>query len=63
MQAAHDEKSLRQDIGSGDISLLVIRVARPLPPPIDPEVNNRLSHRHAELILDGLVQFIAADTA
>ena len=61
VQAAHDEKSLRQDIGPGDINLLVIRVARPLPLPIDPAVNRRLSHRHAEIVLDGLVQFIAAD--
>jgi AcrR family transcriptional regulator len=61
VQAAHDEKSLRQDIGPGDINLLVIRVARPLPLPIDPEVNRRLSHRHAEIILDGLVQFNAAE--
>lgn len=61
VQAAHNEKSLRQDIGPGDINLLVIRVARPLPLPIDPAANNRLSHRHAEILIDGLLQFNAAE--
>jgi AcrR family transcriptional regulator len=61
VKAAHDEGSLRPDIGPGDISLLVIRVARPLPLPVAAEANNRLSHRHAEVILDGLLRFFAAD--
>lgn len=61
VKAAHDEQSLRQDVGPGDISLLVIRVARPLPMPITAEANRRLSHRHLELILDGLVRFLAVD--
>lgn len=61
VRTAHEQNSLRQDIGPGEIHLLVMRVALPLPLPIDPEANNRLSHRHAEIILDGLVRFIAAD--
>jgi hypothetical protein len=62
VKAAHDEQSLRLDVGPGDISLLVIRVARPLPMPISTEANRRLSHRHTELILDGLLHFLAVDT-
>jgi AcrR family transcriptional regulator len=62
VQAAHDEGSLRPDVGPGDISLLVIRVARPLPIPITADANRRLSHRHAELILDGLLRFLAVDS-
>jgi AcrR family transcriptional regulator len=62
VKAAHDEQSLRPDVGAGDISLLVIRVTRPLPLPIDPEDNRRLSHRHAELLLDGLLRFLAVDS-
>jgi AcrR family transcriptional regulator len=61
VKAAHDEQSLRPDVGPGDISLLVIRVARPLPVPITAEANRRLSHRHLELILDGLVNLVAVD--
>jgi AcrR family transcriptional regulator len=62
VKAAHDEQSLRPDVGPGDISLLVVRVARPLPMPITPEANNRLSHRHTELILDGLLRLVAVDS-
>jgi AcrR family transcriptional regulator len=62
VKAAHDEQSLRPDVGPGDISLLVIRVARPLPVPISVEANRRLSHRHTELILDGLLHFLAVDS-
>jgi AcrR family transcriptional regulator len=62
VQAAHDEESLRPDVGPGDITLLVMRVARPLPVPIVQEANRRLSHRHAEIIIDGLVRFLATDS-
>ncbi len=62
VKAAHDEGSLRPDVGPGDISLLVIRVARPLPIPITADANNRLAHRHAEVILDGLLRFLAVDS-
>jgi AcrR family transcriptional regulator len=62
VRAAHEEQSLRPDIGTGDISLLVVRVARPLPLPITPEANRKVSHRHAELILGGLLRFLAVDS-
>lgn len=53
--AAHREGSLREDVTSGDISLLIIRLTPPLPGAMPPEDNHQLSHRHLELLLDGLV--------
>lgn len=54
--AAHREGSLRLDVTSGDIGLLIIRFTPPLPGAMAPEDNHRLSHRHLELLLDGLVR-------
>jgi AcrR family transcriptional regulator len=56
VSAAHREGSLRLDVTSGDISLLIIRFTPPLPGAMDPEANHLLSHRHLELLLDGLVR-------
>lgn len=61
VKAAHDEESLRPDVGSGDIGLLMIRMTPPLPVALAPEDNHRLSHRHLELVLDGLLSFLAVD--
>ncbi len=57
--AAHAEGSLRPDVTAGDISLLIIRFTPPLPGTISPEDNHRLSHRHLELMLDGLLRFLS----
>jgi AcrR family transcriptional regulator len=62
VKAAHDEGSLRPDVGSGDIGLLMIRMTPPLPVDISPEDNHRLSHRQLELVLDGLLRFLAVDS-
>ncbi|MGB3444344.1 MAG: helix-turn-helix domain-containing protein [Actinophytocola sp.] len=62
VRAAHDEGSLRPDVGSGDIGLLMIRMTPPLPVAIAPEDNHQLSHRHLELVLDGLLRFLAVDS-
>lgn len=62
VRAAHEEGSLRTDVGSGDIGLLMIRMTPPLPVAISPEDNHRLSHRHLELVLDGLLRFLAVDS-
>jgi AcrR family transcriptional regulator len=61
VRAAHEEESLRPDVGSGDIGLLMIRMTPPLPVALSPEDNHRLSHRHLELVLDGLLRFLAVD--
>lgn len=62
VRAAHEEESLRPDVASGDISLLIIRLTPPLPGAIAPDDNHRLSHRHLELLLDGLLRFMAVDS-
>ncbi|MFL6119939.1 TetR/AcrR family transcriptional regulator [Actinophytocola sp.] len=62
VKAAHDEGSLRPDVGSGDIGLLMIRMTPPLAVDISPEDNHRLSHRQLELVLDGLLRFLAVDS-
>lgn len=62
VKAAHDEESLRPDVGAGDIGLLMIRMTPPLPVALSAEDNHRLSHRHMELLLDGLLRFLAVDT-
>ncbi len=59
---AHEEESLRPDVAAGDISLLIIRLTPSLPGAIAPEDNHRLSHRHLELLLDGLLRFLAVDS-
>lgn len=58
-RAAHQEGSLRPDVTSGDISLLIIRLTPPLPGTLAPEDNHQLSHRHLELFLDGLLRFLS----
>jgi hypothetical protein len=45
---------LRPDISSGDIGTLIARLSRPLPGGIPPELQDRLSHRHLNLVIDGL---------
>ncbi|WP_233160875.1 SbtR family transcriptional regulator [Actinophytocola xanthii] len=61
VEAAHLEGSLRPDITSGDIGLLIIRLTPPLPGAMAPEDNHRLSHRHLELLLDGLLRFVSTE--
>jgi len=51
---AHAAGMLRPDATFADIGFLLVRLARPLPGPIPRDLNNRLAHRHLELLLDGL---------
>ncbi|MGH2550564.1 MAG: TetR/AcrR family transcriptional regulator, partial [Thermomicrobiales bacterium] len=51
---AHADGALRDDVGFGDIGLLLIRFSRPLPGPITPEMDNALAHRHLDILLEGL---------
>ena len=46
--------TLRADVTSGDIGMLIVRLTRPLPGPFPAEMNNSLSHRHLSLLIDGL---------
>lgn len=54
VEAAHQAGTLRSDVTVGDIGLLIVRLSRPLPGPIDPDVNSSLGHRHLDLIVNGL---------
>jgi AcrR family transcriptional regulator len=51
---ARADGSLRPDVASGDVGLLLVRLTRPLPGGFSPEDDNRLAHRHLDLLLDGL---------
>jgi AcrR family transcriptional regulator len=54
IEQAQADGSLRADVAFGDISLILIRLSRPLPQGFTPELDNRLAHRHIELVLAGL---------
>lgn len=54
IQRAQAEGALRRDITEGDIGLLIIRLARPLPEPISLALSDRLAHRHLDLLLAGM---------
>jgi AcrR family transcriptional regulator len=51
---ARADGALRPDVASGDVGLLLVRLTRPLPGPFPAEVDSRLTHRHLDLLLDGL---------
>jgi AcrR family transcriptional regulator len=59
INAAHKEGSLRPDVTAADVAMLAVRFTPPLPATISPEDNHRISHRHLELILDGLLRFVS----
>ena len=54
VDAAHRAGALRSDVTSGDIGLLIVRMSRPLPGGFPAEVQDRLGHRHVNLVIDGL---------
>jgi AcrR family transcriptional regulator len=54
VDAAHQAGTLRADVTSGDVGMLIARLSRPLPGGFSPQTNTRLSHRHLDLIIDGL---------
>jgi AcrR family transcriptional regulator len=51
---AQEAGMLRPDVSFGDIGPLLVRLARPLPGPLPRELDDRLAHRHLDLMLDGL---------
>jgi AcrR family transcriptional regulator len=52
--AAHRAGTLRGDVTPADIGLLIVRLSRPLPGGFPPGTNTSLSHRHLDLLIDGL---------
>lgn len=53
---AHAAGVVRKDIAFGDIGLMLIRIARALPGPMDETTQRALAHRHIDLLLSGLRQ-------
>jgi AcrR family transcriptional regulator len=53
-RAAHQAGTLRPDVTPADIGLLIVRLSRPLPGGFPPDTNTSLSHRHLDLLIDGL---------
>jgi hypothetical protein len=54
VQAAWRSKQLRSDVGLGDLGLMVIRLARPLPGVFPGEFDHAAAHRQLDIMLDGL---------
>lgn len=54
VDAAQAAGTLSEDITFGDIGLMLVRLSRPLPGPIPPELNAQLGHRHLDLLISGL---------
>src|SRR5262249_13373390 len=63
VRAAWRTGKLRRDIGLGDIGLMVIRLARPLPGTFTREFDDAAAHRQLDIMLDGLRGEHAASTA
>src|SRR4051812_26176937 len=51
---AHADGSLAGDVTFGDVGTLLVRLSRPLPGAIPPDVDEQLAHRHLDLVIDGL---------
>jgi AcrR family transcriptional regulator len=54
VDAAQQAGALRPDVTAADIGLLIVRLSRPLPGGLAPGIDSGLSHRHLDLVLDGL---------
>jgi AcrR family transcriptional regulator len=54
VDTAHAADCLSSDVTFGDIGLMLIRLSRPLPGRIDPDLNAELAHRHLDLLINGL---------
>jgi AcrR family transcriptional regulator len=54
VDAAHRAGSLPEDVTFADVGMLLVRLSRPLPGPIPPELNDELAHRHLDLLIEGL---------
>jgi len=54
VDAAHQSGALPEDVTFADIGMMLVRIARPLPGPMSPELKHDLARRHLELFLRGL---------
>jgi AcrR family transcriptional regulator len=51
---AHARGGLPEDVTFADVGMMLVRIARPLPGPMDAELKHELSRRHLELFIRGL---------
>jgi AcrR family transcriptional regulator len=63
VDSAHAAGCLNSEVTFGDIGLMLIRLSRPLPGRIAPDLNAELAHRHLDLLINGLRPAGAAPTA
>jgi AcrR family transcriptional regulator len=54
VEDAHADGSLPEDVTFGDIGMMLVRLSRPLPGPMSADLDNRLAHRHLDLLIEGL---------
>ncbi len=54
VDAAHESGELPPDVTFADIGMMLVRIARPLPGPMPPDLKHDLARRHLELFLRGL---------
>ncbi len=54
VDAAHRAGALRRDVTFGDISMMIVRLSRPLPGAFTRDLDDQLAHRHLELVVGGL---------
>jgi AcrR family transcriptional regulator len=54
IELAQREGALRLDVTFGDIGLMLVRLSRPLPGDFPRALDDRLAHRHVELLAQGL---------
>jgi AcrR family transcriptional regulator len=55
VDAAHAAGALPGDVSAGDVGMMLVRIARPLPGPLPPPVKHELARRHLELFVRGLL--------
>jgi AcrR family transcriptional regulator len=51
---AHADGTLPEDVTFADVGMLLVRLSRPLPGRVPPDLNDRLAHRHLDLVVEGL---------
>jgi len=54
VDAAHESGQLMEDVTFIDVGMMLVRIARPLPGPMPPELKHDLARRHLELFIRGL---------
>lgn len=54
ISTAQADGTLRGDVTQADIGMLLVRLSRPLPGGLPRDLDDRLAHRHLELVIQGL---------